>query len=91
MGFVPIQLGDYVRLYLQNNPRENAADVTARVEAALAAYKAGKRCDCGRRIWVIGSAEVGHMCFTCIAGSAEPSSDYEIAEACDEGLLPAGA
>lgn len=50
----------------------------------LADYQAGARCDCGEPIWVIGSAETGHMCFTCITGEADPSEDYEIAEACDK-------
>jgi len=33
---------------------------------------------------VIGSAFVGNACFTCITGEADPSDDYEIAEACDK-------
>jgi hypothetical protein len=45
-------------------------------------YQAGARCHCGEPIWVIGSAEAGHACFTCITGEADPSEDYEIAEAC---------
>jgi hypothetical protein len=49
------------------------------------AFKAGERCDCGEPIWVIGSAVAGHMCFTCITGSANDSEDYEIVEACDKG------
>ncbi len=85
MTFVPIQLDEYVKLHLQSNPGENAADVTARLRSALADYKAGRRCYCGAPIWVIGSAEAGLMCFTCITGESEPSEDYEIAEACDKG------
>jgi hypothetical protein len=84
MEFVPIRLGDYVRRFLKSNRGETATEVTARLRAALEAYRAGKLCDCGEPIWVIGSAEVGHACFTCITGEAEPSSDYEIAEACDK-------
>jgi hypothetical protein len=34
---------------------------------------------------VIGSAEAGLKCFTCITGESDPSEDYEIAEACDKG------
>jgi len=82
MGFVPIRLPDYVRLFLRSNRGETAAAVTARLEFALNAYEAGERCSCGEPIWVIGSAEAGHACFTCITGEAHPSSDYEIAEAC---------
>ena len=41
-----------------------------------------ERCACGARIWVIGSAEAGNGCFTCITGDAWPRADYEIDEAC---------
>jgi|ERR1019366_4406774 hypothetical protein len=84
MGFVPIQLRDYVRLFLKSNRGETAEAVTARLRSAIEAHKAGERCDCGEPIWVIGSAEAGHACFTCITGEADPSEDYEIAEACDK-------
>jgi hypothetical protein len=84
MGFVPIQVAEYVKLHLRSNPGENAADVTERLLFALGAYKAGRRCYCGAPIWVIGSAQTGLMCFTCITGEAYPSEDYEIAEACDK-------
>ena len=85
MGFVPIRLGDYVRLFLKSNRGESAAAVTARLRSALEAYKAGERCACGEPIWVIGSAEAGNACFTCITGEADPSDDYEIDEACGTG------
>jgi len=88
MAFVPIQLKEYVKLHLRSNPSEKAADVTARLQSALEDYKAGLRCDCGEPIWVIGSAEAGLMCFTCITGESYPSEDYEIAEACDKALAP---
>ena len=82
--FVPIQLEEYVRLHLRSNPGASAVDVTARLQCALEVYKAGRRCHCGAPIWVIGSAEIGLMCFTCITGEAGPSGDYEIAGACDK-------
>ena len=78
MEFVPIRLDDYVLQFLKNNLGETAEQVTRRLQAALAAYKAGKRCHCGAPIWVIGSAEAGHACFTCITGEANPSGDYEL-------------
>ena len=87
MGFVPIHLRDYVRLYLKSNPGAGKDDITARLQSALEDYKAGKRCACGASIWVIGSADAGLMCFTCITGSADCSDDYEIAEACEKGQL----
>ena len=79
--FVPIRLEDYVRLHLKNNPGSKAAEVTPRLRATLQAHLAGQKCQCGEPIWVIGSAEVGHSCFTCITGEAVPDSDYEIDEA----------
>jgi hypothetical protein len=82
--FVPIQLEDYVEKYLACNPGSKRSEVRARLESALDDYKAGARCQCGSRIWVIGSAEVGHACFTCITGQAESDEDYEIAEACEK-------
>lgn len=84
MAFVPIRLDEYVQLHLRNNPGVVAADITARLQFALDAHKAGQRCYCGAPIWVIGSAEAGLSCFTCITGESYPSNDYEIAEACDK-------
>jgi hypothetical protein len=82
MLFIPIKIEEYVKLYMKNNPGSNRKDVVARLKETLAAAKAGARCSCGAPIWVIGSAEVGHMCFTCITGEAIPDGDYEIADAC---------
>lgn len=82
MGFVPIELQQYVGVFLRSNPGEVAEKATARLRSALDDYKAGVRCHCGEPIWVIGSAEAGNGCFTCITGSTDPSGDYEIAEAC---------
>lgn len=85
MVFVPITIDDYVRLHLKSNRGTDRADLVARLKETLEEYKAGTGCSvCGSPIWVIGSAEVGHMCFTCITGEADPSEDYEIAEACDK-------
>ena len=88
MVFTPIRLRDYVRVHLKANRGEKEADVVARLQETLKAYQAGERCACGEPRWVIGSAEVGHMCFTCITGEADPSDDYEIAEACDKIRAP---
>jgi hypothetical protein len=85
MAFVPIRLDEYVQLHLKNNPGVVSAEFTPRLQFALEAHKAGQRCDCGAPIWVIGSAEAGLSCFTCITGESDPSGDYEIAEACDKG------
>jgi hypothetical protein len=84
MGFVPIGLREYVRSHLKANRGAAADEVLARLKSALDAYKGGRRCACGAPIWVIGSAEAGYACFTCITGESDPSDDYEIAEACDK-------
>jgi len=88
MTFTPIELRDYVRKHLKSNPGDKKAEVVACLQSALAAYKAGERCSCGEPIRVIGSSQVGHMCFTCITGEADCSDDYEIAEACDKLRAP---
>lgn len=81
--FIPISIDDYVHLHLVCNPGVDRADLIERLRSALASARAGARCDCGGPIWVIGSAEVGLTCFTCITGEVDPIDDYEIAEAFD--------
>ena len=88
MTFTPIKIQDYVKLHVKSNPGDKAAEVTAQLQGALDAYRAGERCQCGEPIWVLGSSQVGLMCFTCITGEADPSSDYEIAEACNKLNAP---
>lgn len=82
MQFVPIEIDDYVDLHMESNPDEDRAAFESRLREALAARLDGKKCDCGNPIWVIGSAVVGHACFTCITLESTPDGDYEIAEAC---------
>lgn len=82
MPFVPISLDDYVTQSVASSPGAQRSEVAARVRRALADFKAGARCHCGARIWVIGSAEVGQACFTCITGESTPNEVYELAEAC---------
>ena len=82
MPFVPIEIDDYVTLHLKSNPDEKPAGLVSRLQIALAAHRAGERCDCGNPIWVVGSAVAGHACFTCITGEAVPDGDYEITDAC---------
>ena len=40
---------------------------------------------------MIGSAEAGNACFTCITGESDPSQDYEIAEARNKDSVRAPA
>ena len=89
MTFVPIKMHDYVKKHLKSNPGTKAAELTEQLQSALNDYKDGHRCSiCGAPIWVIGASQVGLMCFTCITGEANPSSDFEIAEACDKLNAP---
>lgn len=83
--FVPIAIDDYVEKHLAANPGVDRADLIERLKVALAAARSGQRCACGNSIWVIGSAEVGLSCFTCITGEAVPSEDYEIVDALETG------
>ena len=85
MPFVPITLGRYVDMFLKDNPGSDRSAVTERLKVALASFKAGELCSCGQPIWVLGSAEVGNSCFTCITGESEPTEDYELDEVCGTG------
>ena len=82
MPFVPIDIEGYIELHMRANPNEDPDGLRARLKKALSARKAGKTCDCGNPIWVVGSATSGHACFTCITMEAAPDSDYEIEDAC---------
>ena len=77
-GFVPITLNEYVKKHLVSNPGVDAEELKTRLRSVLAAKEAGESCECGGEIWVLGSAEVGLMCFTCITGQAMPDKDYEL-------------
>ena len=76
--FTPISLHDYVTLHLHLNPNTHAEDLQSRLKHALDAKQQQQLCACGGEIWVIGSAEVGFACFTCITGEAYQDDDYEI-------------
>ena len=77
-GFAPIRLEDYVERHLRSNPETKREDLIDRLHHAIAAFRRGEHCRCGQPIWIIGSAEVGLACFTCITGESEPDRDYEI-------------
>lgn len=82
-GFVPVRPNQFVKQYLQTNRDADGDAICAAVEDALAAWRQGVRCACGKPLWVAGSAVAGYGCFTCITGSAEPDGDPEIDTACD--------
>jgi hypothetical protein len=78
-GFIPIGLDRYVELHLRANPGTDRAELIEQLEYAIDAYRRGIRCQCGAPIWIIGSAQTGLACFTCITLEAAPDNDYEIA------------
>lgn len=81
-SFTPIGLEDYIKKHWRSNPPVTSADRQPRLEYAIAARRFGKRCSCGARIWIAGSAEAGLSCFCCITGDRHPSDDYEVDIAC---------
>jgi len=85
MGFKPITMDKYVAIHLRSNPKENEKELRKNLQIALTAYQNGEKCSCGNDIWVIGSASVGHKCFTCITGESNPTVEYEIDSAIKKG------
>ena len=83
-GFVPVSLNQFVKQYLQNNKGADGETVRAGVEDALAAWRQGVHCACGKPLWVAGSAVAGYGCFSCITGSVEPDGDPEIDVVCGD-------
>lgn len=81
MNFVPISKKKYILLHLKRNLHVQKEDLNRRLSEALFDYKKGVKCYCGNDIWVIGSAEVGNACFTCVTGKGTPSDDFELEEA----------
>ncbi len=87
-GYVPVHLDQFVAQYLRNNQDADKDAIRDAVEDALAAWRQGVRCACGRPLWVAGSAVAGYACFRCITGSTEPDGDPEIVEVCGPFSLP---
>lgn len=69
---------DYIELHLQANPGTNRAELLDQFQGAIDAHREGVRCHCGAPIWIVGSAQSGLACFTCITGETLPDDDYEI-------------
>lgn len=77
--FTPISIDKFVRLYLKKNPDVKENVLRVRLEAALEEYKNGKKCQCGKDIWIVGSMSSSPFtCFSCISGNEHPIGDYEI-------------
>ncbi len=77
-SFTPISIENFIKSFIKDNPKEDPKELRKRLQEALKDYKNGETCDCGNKIWVIGSACVGNGCFTCITGEGCPDDDYEI-------------
>ena len=91
MGFQPISIDLYVKMYHEKNPSIDEMDLKKRLEAALTDYAHSVKCGCGQDIWVIGSAHLGNSCFSCITNGDEPNGDFEIESAmlkCKTGKKP---
>ena len=76
----PISIRKFAEMTVKNNKGMDLKELTASLEASLAAKKEGASClICGAPIWAAGSAVTGtNMCFTCTTGEADDSEDYEI-------------
>lgn len=82
--WIPITIDEYLKLHLKKNPNENEKVLRVRIEAALDDYKNGVKCQCGKDIWIVGSASSPFGCFSCITGRDYPRGDYEIDGALDK-------
>jgi hypothetical protein len=80
----PISIDRYVKIHLKKNPNENERGLRVRIEAALDDYKNGVKCQCGKDIWIVGSASAPFACFSCLTGKDHPRGDYEIDSALDK-------
>lgn len=69
---------------MKKNPKENERVLRVRIEAALDDYKNGIKCQCGKDIWIVGSASSYFACFSCITGKDHPRGDYEIDSALEK-------
>lgn len=80
MTFQPISIKNYVEQFVRANSGESKRAVEERLRSALSYALAGAKCSCASPLWVVGAAEAGLFCFTCITGEAMPDDDYEIDE-----------
>lgn len=82
--WTPISVDKFVKLHLKKNPKENEKVLRVRIEAALEDFKNGIKCQCGKDIWIVGSASAPFGCFSCITGKDHPRGDYEIDSALEK-------
>lgn len=81
MAFIPIHPEEYLDRRLSADSSLKEADLRRRLYQALADHRRGVKCSCGNDIWVLGSAEAGNQCFSCITGKKDPTTEYEIDKA----------
>jgi hypothetical protein len=82
--WTPISIDKFVRIHMKKNPDEKEKVLRIRIEAALDNYRNGVKCQCGKDIWIVGSASAPFACFSCITGKEHPAGDYEIDSALDK-------
>jgi len=82
--WIPISIDKFLKLHLKKNPNENEKVLRVRIEAALDDYKNGVKCQCGKDLWIVGSASAPFACFSCITGKEHPLGDYELESALDK-------
>lgn len=76
--WTPISIDKYVKIHLKKNPNEKENVLRIRLEAALDDYTKGIKCQCGKDIWIVGSASSPFGCYSCITGKGHPTGEYEI-------------
>jgi hypothetical protein len=76
--WTPISIDKYVKIHLKKHPNENEKVLRIRIEAALDNYRNAVKCQCGKDIWIAGSALDPFGCFSCISGKEHPLGEYEI-------------
>lgn len=82
--WTPISIDKYVKIHLKKHPNEDEKVLRVRIEAALDNYNNGVKCQCGKDIWIVGSASAPFGCFSCITGKEHPLGDYEIDSALEK-------
>ncbi|MBK9392075.1 MAG: hypothetical protein IPN68_18510 [Bacteroidetes bacterium] len=82
--WIPISIDEYVKVHLKKNPNESENILRVRLEAALDDYTNGIKCNCGKDIWIVGSASSPFGCYSCITGKEHPAGEYEIDSALEK-------
>lgn len=86
---IPISVDEFVRKMAKDNKDIDTDELRESLMVAVERKKKGETCiNCDQSIWAIGSAVIGtDMCFSCTAGEADASEDYEIDTVCFQWRL----